>query len=253
MLLQDKRIIVTGGASGIGAGTVRGYVREGARVVSVDVNEVDGQRVATEAGRNVTFLRCDVADRQQVFDTFARAVDVLGGLDAMANVAGVEHRTPAEDIPDAEWDLIFNVNVKGTLYTNQAAFRHMRAAGGRIINFGSGAGIRGQAGSAHYSASKGAVMSWTRTVAQEWAKYGITVNSVVPAIWTPMYDVYRNRMSDQERMIHDMAMQHVIPLGGKLGDPDRDAAPVMVFLASDLSHFMTGQCFAVDGGMIMLG
>ena len=253
MLLQGKRIIVTGGASGIGAGTVRGYVREGARVVALDVNDTDGQRVAADAGRNATFLHCDVADRQQVFDTFARAVDVLGGLDAMANVAGVERRTPAEDIADAEWNLIFDVNVKGTLYTNQAAFRHMRAAGGRIINFGSGAGIRGQAGSAHYSASKGAVMSWTRTVAQEWAKYGITVNSVVPAIWTPMYDAYRSRMSDQERMIHDMAMQHVIPLGGKLGDPDRDAAPVMVFLASDLSHFMTGQCFAVDGGMIMLG
>jgi len=253
MLLQGKRIIVTGGASGIGAGTVRGYVREGARVVALDVNDTDGQRVAADAGRNATFLHCDVADRQQVFDTFARAVDVLGGLDAMANVAGVERRTPAEDIADAEWNLIFGVNVKGTLYTNQAAFRHMRAAGGRIINFGSGAGIRGQAGSAHYSASKGAVMSWTRTVAQEWAKYGITVNSVVPAIWTPMYDAYRSRMSDQERMIHDMAMQHVIPLGGKLGDPDRDAAPVMVFLASDLSHFMTGQCFAVDGGMIMLG
>jgi NAD(P)-dependent dehydrogenase (short-subunit alcohol dehydrogenase family) len=253
MLLDNKRIIVTGGASGIGAATVRSYVSEGARVVSVDVNDADGERVAAAAGRNASFMHCDVADRAQVFAVFERAVERLGGLDVVANVAGVERRTPAEDIPVDEWDLIFDVNVKGTLYTNQAAFRHMRNGGGRIINFGSGAGIRGQAGSAHYSASKGAVMSWTRTVAQEWAKYRIIVNSVVPAIWTPMYDAYRGRMSDQERMIHDMAMQHVIPLGGKLGDPDADAGPVMVFLASDLSHFMTGQCFAVDGGMIMLG
>jgi len=251
MLLEGKRIIVTGGASGIGAGTVRGYVREGARVVSVDVNDADGERGAAAAGAE--YMHCDVGDRRQVFEVFDRAVARLGGLDVMANVAGVERRTPAEDIADDEWDLIFNVNVKGTLYTNQAAFRHMRPDGGRIINFGSGAGIRGQAGSAHYSASKGAVMSWTRTVAQEWAKHRITVNSVVPAIWTPMYDAYRSRMSDQDRMIHDMAMQHVIPLGGKLGDPDTDAAPVMIFLASELSHFMTGQCFAVDGGMIMLG
>lgn len=253
MLLADKRIIVTGGASGIGAGTVRSYLAEGARVVALDVNDSDGERVAAAAGRNASFMHCDVADRSEVFAVFERAVDRLGGLDVMANVAGVERRTPAEDIPPEEWDFIFDVNVKGTLFTNQAAFRHMRQNGGRIINFGSGAGIRGQAGSAHYSASKGAVMSWTRTVAQEWAKYRITVNSVVPAIWTPMYDAYRARMSDQERMIHDMAMQHVIPLGGKLGDPDADAGPVMVFLASDLSHFMTGQCFAVDGGMIMLG
>lgn len=253
MLLEKKRIIVTGGASGIGAAMVRRFVGEGARVVSLDVNDADGQRVANAAGDKATFMHCDVANRQEVAAAFDRAAQSMGGLDVMANVAGVEKRTPAEDIADDEWDLIFDVNVKGTLYTNQAAYRHMREHGGRIINFGSGAGIRGQAGSAHYSASKGAVMSWTRTVAQEWAKHRITVNSVVPAIWTPMYDAYRSRMSDQERMIHDMAMQHVIPLGGKLGDPDADAGPVMIFLASDLSHFMTGQCFAVDGGMIMLG
>jgi NAD(P)-dependent dehydrogenase (short-subunit alcohol dehydrogenase family) len=253
MLLEGKRIIVTGGASGIGAATVRSYVREGARVVSLDVNRADGERVAREAGSGAAFMPCDIADRVAVGAAFDRAVAELGGLDVMANVAGIERRTPAEDIADDEWDAVFTINVKGTLYTNQAAFRAMRDGGGRIINFGSGAGIRGQAGSAHYSASKGAVMSWTRTVAQEWAKYRITVNSVVPAIWTPMYDAYRSRMSDQERMIHDMAMQHVVPLGGKLGDPDADAGPVMIFLASDLSHFMTGQCFAVDGGMIMLG
>ena len=253
MLLDGKRFIVTGGASGIGAATVRAYVREGARVVALDVNDEAGQRVAKDAGAGATYLPCDIADRDAVFSTFERAVNLLGGLDGLANVAGVERRTPAEDIPDDEWDLVFDVNVRGTLYTNQAAFRQLRTRGGRIINFGSGAGIRGQAGSAHYSASKGAVMAWTRTVAQEWAKYRITVNSVVPAIWTPMYDAWRARMSEQERTIHDMAMQHVVPLGGKLGDPDADMAPVMVFLASDASHFMTGQCFAVDGGMIMLG
>lgn len=251
MLLEGKRAIVTGGASGIGAATVRAYAREGARVVALDVDAEGGARVCGEAGAR--FERCDISDRAGLFAAVDRAVVHLGGLDVMANVAGVERRTPAEDIPDAEWDLVFSVNVKGTLHTNQAAFRHLQERGGRIINFGSGAGIRGQAGSAHYSASKGAVMAWTRTVAQEWARYRITVNSVVPAIWTPMYDAWRARMSDQERTIHDMAMRHVIPLGGRLGDPDADMAPVMVFLASDASHFMTGQCLAVDGGMIMLG
>jgi NAD(P)-dependent dehydrogenase (short-subunit alcohol dehydrogenase family) len=251
MQLDNKRIIVTGGASGIGAATVRAYVREGAQVVSFDVDDEAGERIAAEAG--ATYRHCDVARRAEVFEAVERAAAQLGGLDVLANVAGVERRTPAEDIPDGEWDLVFDVNVKGTLYTNQAAFRQLKEHGGRIINFGSGAGIRGQAGSAHYSASKGAVMAWTRTVAQEWAKYRITVNSVVPAIWTPMYDAWRARMSEQERMIHDMAMQHVVLIGGRLGDPDADCAPVMVFLASDASHFMTGQCFAVDGGMIMLG
>ena len=253
MLLRERRIIVTGGASGIAAATVRAYAREGARVASLDVNDEGGRRVAAEAGPNVAYYHCDVSRRAEVDDVFARAVTAMGGLDVLANVAGVERGTPAEDIPDAEWDLVFAVNVKGTLYTNQAAFRHMQARGGHIINFGSGAGIRGQRGSAHYSAAKAAVMGWTRTVAQEWARYNITVNSVVPAIWTPMYDAHRARMSPGELSIHDLAMQHVIPLGGRLGDPDRDIAPVMVFLAGDGARFITGQAIAVDGGMIMLG
>jgi NAD(P)-dependent dehydrogenase (short-subunit alcohol dehydrogenase family) len=253
MLLQDKRIVVTGGANGIAAATVRAYAREGATVWSLDVADDKGKAVATEAGPRVTYRHCDIARREQVFAVIDEAAAAMGGLDALANVAAVERGTPAEDIPDAEWDLVFTVNVKGTLYTNQAAFRHLKVEGGVIINFGSGAGIRGQRGSAHYSASKGAVMSWTRTVAQEWAQYGIRVNSVVPAIWTQMYDEYRSRMSEQERTIHDMAMAHVIPLGGKLGNPDRDAAPVMVFLASDLSRFITGQVIPVDGGMVMVG
>jgi len=253
MLLAGKRIIVTGGASGIAAATVRAYAREGATVWSLDVADENGRTVAAEAGATVTYRHCDIARPDEVAAAVDEAARAMGGLDVLANVAAVERGTPAEDIPDAEWDLVFGVNVKGTLYTNQAAFRHLKDHGGVIINFGSGAGIRGQRGSAHYSASKAAVMAWTRTVAQEWAKFGIRVNSVVPAIWTQMYDEYRSRMSDQERTIHDMAMQHVIPLGGKLGDPDRDAAPVMVFLASDASRFITGQAIPVDGGMVMLG
>jgi len=253
MLLQNKKIIVTGAASGIAAGAVRAYAQEGASVAALDVDDEGGRRVAAAAGPRVTYHHCDIADRREVVAVFADAVRTLGGLDVMANVAGMERGTPAESIPDDEWDLIFGVNVKGTLYTNQAAFAHLRERGGRIINFGSGAAIRGQPGSAHYAASKGAVMAWTRTVAQEWARYGITVNSVVPAIWTPMYEAHRGRMTEQQRTIHDMAMQHVIPLGGRLGDPDRDMAPVMVFLASDLCRFMTGQAIVVDGGMIMLG
>ncbi|HXJ32645.1 MAG TPA: SDR family NAD(P)-dependent oxidoreductase [Candidatus Eisenbacteria bacterium] len=253
MLLAGKRIIVTGGASGIAAATVRAYAREGATVWSLDVADAKGAEVAAAAGPRVTYRHCDIAKRDEVDAAVDEAARAMGGLDALANVAAVERGTPAESIPDAEWDLVFGVNVKGTLYTNQAAFRHLKDHGGVIINFGSGAGIRGQRGSAHYSASKAAVMAWTRTVAQEWGQYHIRVNSVVPAIWTPMYDEYRSRMTEQERTIHDMSMAFVIPLGGRLGDPDGDAAPLMVFLASDASRFITGQAIPVDGGMVMLG
>jgi len=253
MQLKGRRIIVTGGAHGIGAAAARAYAHEGARVAILDVEDDAGRLVADVAAHGAVYHHCDVANRDEVDAVFDRVAGALGGLDVLAHVAGAEGGAPAEAITDEEWDRIFDVNVKGTLYTNQAAFRHMRNGGGRIINFGSGAGIRGQRGSAHYSASKGAVMSWTRTVAQEWARHGISVNSVVPAIWTRMYDRHRGRMSEPERAIHDATMAHVIPLGGKLGDPDQDIAPVMVFLAGDGARFMTGQAIVVDGGMIMLG
>lgn len=253
MRLAGKRIIVTGGANGIGAATVRAYAAEGARVAALDIADVQGRAVAGEAGPNVDYHRCDVSSRDEVFTAFERAAADLGGLDVLAHVAGVERGSPAEDITDAEWDLVLGVNLKGTVHTNQAAFRHLREHGGRIINFGSGAGVRGQRGSAHYSAAKAAVMAWTRTVAQEWARYGITVNSLLPAIWTGMYDAHRARMTPEELAVHELTMRHVIPLGGRLGDADRDLAPVMVFLAGDGARFITGQAIAIDGGMIMLG
>src|SRR5262245_38239687 len=253
MELRDRRIIVTGGASGIGAAAVRAFARAGARVASLDVNDDAGRRVATEAGAGVQYYHCDVAARPAVDDIFARATAALGGLDVLLHAAGVERGAPAEAITDADWELVFAVNVKGTFYTNQAAFRHLRDGGGHILNFGSGAAVRGQRGAAHYSAAKGAVMAWTRTVAQEWARYRITVNAILPAIWTPMYDAHRGRMTDEERTMHDLQMQYAVPLGGRLGDPERDLAPVLVFLAGDGACFITGQAIAVDGGMVMLG
>jgi NAD(P)-dependent dehydrogenase (short-subunit alcohol dehydrogenase family) len=125
-MLEGKRIVVTGGASGIGAATLRAYAREGARVLSLDVDEAGGEAVAREA--NVPFRRCDVANRSEVSAAFAAAVDELGGLDVLAHVAGIERATPAEDISDEAWDTILDVNAKGTMITNQAAFDAMRAS-----------------------------------------------------------------------------------------------------------------------------
>jgi len=235
---------------------VRAFVNEGARVVSLDVLDPSGRRVTTEADGagpgSATYLHCDIADRSEVDAAFEQAVSWLGGLDVLANVAGVERRSAATDITDEEWDLVLNVNVKGTLHTNQAAYRSMQAGGGAILNFGSDAGLGPYPNGAHYSASKGAVMAWTRTAAVEWAPRGITVNSVVPAIWTPMYDEYRARLPADELALHDAGMRARVPLGGRLGDPTHDLAPVMVFLASEDAHFITGQIISINGGIGMV-
>jgi len=184
---------------------------------------------------------------------FADAVAWLGRLDVLAHVAAIEGSGPAESLSEDDWARMLAVNLMGTVFTNQAAFRHMKERGGRIINFGSGAAVRGMVGASHYAASKGGVQAFTRTAAQEWGGYGVTVNAVAPAAWTRMYDAYLERLGEVGREMALETMQRMIPLGGKLGDPERDVAPVMVFLASPAAHFITGQLIAVDGGMVMLG
>lgn len=144
------------------------------------------------------------------------------------------------------------VNATGTFLTNRAAFELLKDTGGQILNFASNAGVEGLPQRADYSASKGAVVAWTRTVAREWAQYGITVNAIAPAIWTPMYDRTRAGMSPEQLAAHDAQVAKAIPLGGQNGDPQRDFVPVLAFLASDGSRFMTGQVFPIDGGMMMM-
>ena len=253
MLLKDKRIIVTGGASGIGAATVRAYVEAGARVASLDVNDEAGRRLAGELGKRAAYFHCDVARREDIDATFAEVVGRFGGLDVLAHVAAIERGGPVDTPDDALFDQLFHVNVRGTCNTNLAARGCMKERGGKIINFGSAAGLIGQPGSSYYAATKGAVMAWTRNVAQEWAPLGITVNALAPLIDTPMYQATRTRLTPEKLQRLDEIFQMRVPLGGKPGNADMDLAPVMVFLASDMSRFITGQVLPVDGGLVMLG
>lgn len=247
--LSGKRIIVTGAARGIGASAARALASAGARVTALDVVEFPAE---TTHDGCLSHDRCDVSSRSSVTGAFDRAVQAMGGLDVLIHVAGVQRYTPAEAITDDEWDLVVGVNARGTMITNQAAFAHLKDRGGRIVNFASAAGALGLRGCAHYAASKGAVLAWTRTIAQEWGPYGISANAVAPGMWTPMYDTTRAGMTPDQLAAHDKGMAMMIPLGGKLGDPDTDMAPVLVFLASDASRFITGQTLAVDGGLMMV-
>ncbi|WP_070153754.1 SDR family NAD(P)-dependent oxidoreductase [Sphingobium phenoxybenzoativorans] len=253
--LTGKRIIVTGGASGMGAAMVRGFAEEGAKVAAFHRNET-GERVlqalSAEAAPLVQFFRCDVSQKAEVDQAFAEAAAWLGGLDVMVNAAGIAPGAPSHEITVQDWDDVFAINARGTFLSNQAAFPLLRDAGGAIINFASAAGVNGQARKAHYSASKGAVLAWTRSIAMEWGEYGITVNAIAPGIWTPMYEKTRANMTPERLAQHDAEMARIIPLGGKLGDPDRDFLPYMIFLAGDGARFITGQTIKIDGGLMML-
>ncbi|MBT2535460.1 SDR family NAD(P)-dependent oxidoreductase [Arthrobacter sp. ISL-69] len=247
--LQGKRIIVTGGAQGMGASSVRAFAREGATVVAMDLQAQQGtaaaERIAKETGGDVAFLAADVSDRAQVFDAVSEAAQRMGGLDVLVNVAGVQRAKPAEDLTEEDFDFLLNINLRGTFYTNQAAFVAMKPAGsGAIINFGSDSGMTAIRGLGGYSATKGGVHAWTRTVALEFAAHGVRVNTVVPAMKTPMTE---SGQADGRGNVYAKT-----PLGGALGDPDRDLAPVMVFLAGDGSRFITGQTISVNGGLGMV-
>ena len=254
MELHGKRTIVTGGARGMGAATVRAYVKAGAHVICMDVSDDDGQAVVDAAaaagpGRS-SYRHIDVSDRSSVEEAFDSAVEEMGGLDVLAHPAAIQRPGGASDVSVDDWDLMFAVNVRGTMLTNQVAFAAMRDAGngGSIINFGSISGLRPEPSAPAYSASKGAVHSWTRTAAADFGEAGVRVNAILPAIATPMYDEALSGMTPDQAEAHRWMNEESIAMGRKYGDADRDLAPVMVFLASEGARFITGQLIPVDGG-----
>lgn len=247
--LIGRRVIITGGASGQGAALVGAFAAAGSKVVSMDVTEEAGEQIAAAAG--VRFIRCDVSDKASVDRAFAEAIAHLDGLDVLIHAAGIAPGSPAESTPLEMWETTMAINATGTLLTNQVAFEALKVGGGRILNFASAAGAKGLPGKAAYAASKGAVLSWSRTVAVEWAPYGITVNSIVPAIWTPMYEKTRSEMTAEQLVEHDRRLSTMIPLGGRLGRLE-DLIPVLKFMAGEGSRFMTGQIISVDGGSLMV-
>jgi 3-oxoacyl-[acyl-carrier protein] reductase len=257
MVLEGKRIIVTGGSMGIGGAAVRSFVAEGATVVAMargkDVGEALVDDANTRGLGHATFMSCDVSSRSQVDKAFRTAAETMGGLDVLIHAAGIHISCQAIDINEETFDILMHVNVLGTIFTNQAAYRLMYDNGGAIVNFGSEGGISGDRNpgiNAAYGIGKSAVHSWTRHVARDWAPRRIRTNAVLPYMWTPQYEAYRAEMTPEALARHDADTARQVPLGGKFGDPEKDLAPVLVFLASDASHYISGQMIPVDGGLL---
>jgi len=212
MELQGKKIVVTGGAQGIGGAVVRAYAGVGATIASMDLKEDLGRTVAAEASRagpgKARFYSLDVTKRDDVEAKFKQAADDMGGLDVLVNVAGVQNFVTPEDVTPEAYERLFGVNVLGTMYTNGVAYHLMKPKkAGNIINFGSESGLTGELNNAVYGASKGAVHTWTRTVARQWGPDGIRVNAVLPYVVTPMYAEFRKNLSPEDLRAHASARQ----------------------------------------------
>ena len=243
---SGKHAFVTGGARGIGRAIADAFGGEGASLSIVDSNAENlNHAVSALRGVGVTAhgFELDVTDADSVL-VAVDAAERRGPIDILINNAGIAHETAFASISIDEWRRVLDVNLTGMFIVAQAVVRRMIARRrGVIVNMASKNGIDGEAGYAHYNASKGGVVMLTKTMALELAQFGIRVNAVAPGyLQTPMSEAI-----DSPEFVHDF-VERYIPLGrsGRVGD----VSPLFLFLASDEASFISGQTFVIDGGQL---
>ncbi len=238
--LKDRQVLVTGGASGIGAATVRRFLEEGSRVCVLDKDTDKGAKISEEMPALSAVILCDVADPSHVQGAFDEAIQAMGGVDVLINNAGISIRHSFLDITPTEWETVLSVNLTGNFFVAQTAARHMmKEGGGVILNTASTNGIMGYPFYADYNASKAGVIALTRSMALELAPK-VRVNAIAPGyVMTPM-----QRAEYSDEMFETLNQK--IPLR-RHASPEEIAA-LFAFLASDDAGYITGQVYAVDGG-----
>ena len=249
MRLKDKVVLVSGGASGIGAETARLVLREGGKAVLADRDEAKGRALAAELGKAALFVPLDVTDEPAWQKAVATTVETYGGLHGLLNSAGVGVRNSIEDCSLAEYRRVNDINSMGTFLGCKHAVPAMKeSGGGSIVNISSVLGLRGSSYAMAYCASKGAVRALTKNVALHCAqmKYNIRCNSVHPGyIDTPM--IAPRLAQTIDNMTGRQWLEDLHPLG-RLGRPE-EVASMILFLLSDESSFSTGSEFVCDGGL----
>ena len=249
MRLENKTAIVTGGASGFGAGIAQRFAHEGASVVVADINDTEGESIANEirdSGGDAVYVHADVTSRSDTKGMISAAVEHSGQLDILINNAGFSHSNKLfTEVTDEEFDRVYNVNVKAVYIAIQEAIPVFKRQGhGCIINTSSTAALRPRPGLAVYCSSKGAVSNLTKALAVEYAGDQIRINALCPVIGeTGMLETFMGVPDTPENR---KKFEATIPMG-RLSTPS-DVAAAALFLASDDAAFITGVTMEVDGG-----
>jgi 2-hydroxycyclohexanecarboxyl-CoA dehydrogenase len=252
--LKDKVVIVTGGGGGIGGATCRRFAAEGAKVAVFDIDHVSAAAVAegiAEAGGTAQASSCDISDHDGCQKAVREAVAAFGPIDVLVNNAGWDVFKPFVDTVPADWDKLIAINLTGPLNMHHAVLPGMaERKRGRIVNVSSDAARVGSSGEAVYAACKAGLIGFSKTIAREQARNGITINVVCPGVVnTKLYADYKKGARNPDKL--DEAFRRAIPLG-RLGEPD-DLPGAICFFASDDAAFVTGQVLSVSGGLSMAG
>lgn len=252
--LQNKTAVITGGGGGIGGATCRRFAQEGAKIAVCDLNLDAAEKVAgaiRDAGGTAEAVRCDIADRTSVDAAIATTTTKLGPVDILVNNAGWDIFKPFTKTEPGEWERLIAINLTGALHMHHAVLPGMvERRYGRIVNIASDAARVGSSGEAVYAACKGGLVAFSKTLAREHARHGITVNVVCPGPTdTALLAGVTSGAANPEKLIE--AFTKAIPIG-RLGKPD-DLAGAIAFFGSDDAGFITGQVLSVSGGLTMNG
>ena len=247
-LLKNKKALITGGTSGIGKQIALTYARQGADIALFSMEDgaqalKELEEVRSSADQKFFAAIVDVSDSRVVEHHIKSLLEAWGGIDILVNNAGITRDNLLMKISEQDWDQVLSVNLKSVYNMCYQLIRSMiKARGGKIINTASVIGLTGNAGQSNYAASKAGMIGFSKSLAQEVASRGVCVNCIAPGF-------IQTRMTDKLSKKQKEEISEKIPMR-KLGEP-QDVANVALFLASDLSNYMTGQVLTVDGGMVM--